>query len=80
VEELNRGTFMSQDDDFEIQEARVKANFIDQAKRAIALRSRDREFHGLEREFMYLQSENRGRRGLASSRLAIRPLSTARRG
>ncbi len=48
---------MSKDEDFELQEARTKANLLDQAKRAIAVRSQDREFHGLEREFLYHQSQ-----------------------
>jgi hypothetical protein len=49
---------MSKDDeDFELREARTKASLLEQAKRAIAVRSKDREFHGLEREFLYLQSE-----------------------
>ena len=29
----------------------------DQMKRAVALRSKDREFHGLEREFLYIKAE-----------------------
>jgi hypothetical protein len=48
---------MSEDEDFELREARTKASLLEQAKRAIAVRSRDREFHGLEREFLYHQSQ-----------------------
>lgn len=39
------------------REETTKNFFLDQAQRAIALRSKDREFHGLEREFMYLQEQ-----------------------
>jgi len=46
---------MSNNDD--AREEKTKAYMLDQAKRAIALRSKDREFHGLEREFMYHQSQ-----------------------
>lgn len=38
-------------------EERVRNYLIDQSRRAIALRSKDREFHGLEREFLYLQAQ-----------------------
>jgi hypothetical protein len=44
-------------DEDEEREARSAASMLEQAKRAIAVRSKDREFHGLEREFMYAQSE-----------------------
>jgi hypothetical protein len=38
------------------KEERTKQFLLDQARRA-TLRSKDREFHGLQREFMYLQAE-----------------------
>lgn len=41
----------------EDREAKAKEFLLEQAKRAIAVRSKDREFHGLEREFMYHQSQ-----------------------
>ena len=40
------------------QQAENTKNFLlDQSQRAIALRSKDREFHGLEREFLYCQTQ-----------------------
>ena len=39
------------------QEKRVTESITDSAKRANKLRSKDREFHGLEREFMYHQED-----------------------
>ena len=39
------------------REERTKQLLLDQAKRAIELRSKEREFHGLEREFLYEQSQ-----------------------
>jgi hypothetical protein len=41
------------DDCDDAKEERTKQFLLDQAQRAIDLRSKDREFHGLEREFMY---------------------------
>lgn len=41
----------------EFDEEKAKRYLVEQAKRAIAVRSKDREFHGLEREFMYHQSQ-----------------------
>lgn len=43
--------------DWEAQEARWRTILVDQAKRALALRSKDREFHGLEREFRDHQAQ-----------------------
>lgn len=48
---------MSGDKDFEKNEAALRARIKDQLKRVIALRSKDREFHGLEREFVYHQAK-----------------------
>jgi hypothetical protein len=45
------------DDDFEAREVRLRTTLVQQAERAIELRSKDREFHGLEREFRYHQAE-----------------------
>lgn len=45
------------DQDWEAKEARWRAILVDQAKRALALRSKDREFHGLEREFRDHQAQ-----------------------
>lgn len=45
------------DQDWEAKEARLRAVLVDQAKRALALRSKDREFHGLEREFRDHQAQ-----------------------
>lgn len=39
------------------RESNTKNFFVDQSQRAIALRSKDREFHGLEREFLYCQTQ-----------------------
>ena len=41
--------------DFEADEPGLRKQLREQAERAIALRSKDREFHGLEREFGYYQ-------------------------
>ena len=46
---------MSEDD--KEREERIKQLWTSQAKRAIDLRSKDREFHGLEREFRYHQTQ-----------------------
>ncbi|WP_375773477.1 hypothetical protein NR798_22245 [Archangium gephyra] len=43
--------------DDEQREQRMRQLLMEEAKRAIALRSKDREFHGLEREFGYYQAE-----------------------
>jgi hypothetical protein len=48
---------LSEDEDWEVKEARLKALLVDQAKRALKLRSKDREFHGLEREFRDHQAQ-----------------------
>jgi len=47
----------SDDEDWEVKEARWRSILVNQAKRAIALRSLDREFHGLEREFRDHQAQ-----------------------
>lgn len=41
----------------EEQLARTKALLADQTKELMAQRSKDRDFHGLQREFLYLQAE-----------------------
>src|SRR3954470_11432649 len=46
---------MTKKDDFEKREAATRTFVRDLAERAIALRSKDRDFHGLEREFLYHQ-------------------------
>lgn len=43
--------------EFAKSEARTREWLIEEAKRANRIRSKDKEFHGLEREFMNLQSE-----------------------
>jgi hypothetical protein len=43
--------------DFSEREARTKKLLIDQAERANKIRSKDKEFHGLERELMQLQTD-----------------------
>lgn len=50
---------MTQENDFEAKEAKVRLFLQEQAQRTIALRSKDREFHGLEREFIYHQEQMR---------------------
>jgi hypothetical protein len=47
----------NEDDDFEAREERLRINLVQQAERAIELRSKDRQFHGLEREFRYHQAQ-----------------------
>jgi len=42
---------------FEEQEVRVRQYMVERAERAISLRNKDSEFHGLEREFLYHQSQ-----------------------
>jgi hypothetical protein len=44
-------------DEHKEREERIKQLLHSQAKRAIDLRSTDREFHGLEREFRHYQSQ-----------------------
>ncbi|GBQ83272.1 hypothetical protein AA14337_2550 [Acetobacter malorum DSM 14337] len=44
-------------DDFETREERLRESLKEQTERSIALRSKDREFHGLEREFRYHQEQ-----------------------
>ncbi|SHG52976.1 hypothetical protein SAMN02745753_04084 [Marinomonas polaris DSM 16579] len=48
---------MSKKNDFEEKEKSIREQIIDRAKRAIVLRSKDREFHGLEREFYNYQAK-----------------------
>lgn len=48
---------MPKKNDFEEKETSLRETIIDRAKRAIALRSKDREFHGLEREFYNYQAK-----------------------
>lgn len=43
--------------EFAARERRLKERMKDQSERASALRSKDREFHGLEREFLQLQDQ-----------------------
>lgn len=42
---------------FEEKEARTREFLVGQIERLVALRTKDREFHGLEREFLYAQAE-----------------------
>lgn len=44
-------------DDFEQREQKIRANHKSMAEETIKLRSKDREFHGLEREFRYCQAQ-----------------------
>jgi hypothetical protein len=39
------------------QQERVRARWAEQSKQLLQLRNRDREFHGLEREFLYAQAD-----------------------
>lgn len=48
---------MAKKNNFEEKEKNVRERIFDQAKRAIAVRSKDREFHGLEREFYNHQAK-----------------------
>jgi hypothetical protein len=48
---------MTDADDFEEREQRTRAFLTDQVQRAIKLRSKDREFHGLNREFIHHKSQ-----------------------
>lgn len=48
---------MSKDPSFEEQEKKVRQSLVERAERAIALRNKDREFHGVEREFNYHQAQ-----------------------
>lgn len=41
----------------EEQENKVKNRIVNYAKRSVGLRTKDREFHGLEREFYYYQTQ-----------------------
>ena len=50
----------SMSDDDRAREIKVKEYLTSQAQRAIDLRSKDREFHGLEREFLYHHAEMLG--------------------
>jgi hypothetical protein len=45
------------DAEFKERELRTKALLLGQARRSLAVRTKDREFHGLEREFLYAQSQ-----------------------
>lgn len=47
----------NEDSDFEAGEELMRRKLVQQAERAIEFRSKDREFHGLEREFRYHQAE-----------------------
>src|SRR5258708_29064083 len=42
---------------FEERESRTKELLLGYAKRHLAVRNKDREFHGLEREFLYAQAQ-----------------------
>jgi len=42
---------------FDEKEARTREFLVGQIERLVALRTKDREFHGLEREFLYAQAE-----------------------
>jgi len=42
---------------FEEKEARTREFLVGQIERLVTLRTKDREFHGLEREFLYAQAE-----------------------
>jgi len=44
---------MSKEPSFEEKEVNMRKSLVETAERAIALRNKDREFHGLEREFNY---------------------------
>lgn len=48
---------MSQELSFEEEEIDLRKSLVERAERAIALRNKDREFHGVEREFHYHQSQ-----------------------
>jgi hypothetical protein len=47
----------SDHEDWEAKEARLRSLLVDQAKRALKLRSKEREFHGLDREFRDHQAQ-----------------------
>jgi len=51
------GTAESRPETFDEQEARTRELLGRQIERLVAVRSKDREFHGLEREFLYAQAE-----------------------
>ncbi|MBE9118721.1 hypothetical protein IQ249_22790 [Lusitaniella coriacea LEGE 07157] len=48
---------MTKEPSFEEEEKEIREILVESAKRAIALRSKDREFHGVEREFYYHQAQ-----------------------
>lgn len=48
---------MKKEEDFEEKEKKIQNFLIEQAQSAIKLRDKDREFHGLEREFIYYLSQ-----------------------
>jgi hypothetical protein len=48
---------VNDDEEDEEREERTKRFLLDEAQRAIDLRSKDREFHGLEREFLHHQAQ-----------------------
>lgn len=48
---------MAKEPSFEEKEKELRKTLVEQAERAIALRSKDREFHGVEREFFYHQAQ-----------------------
>lgn len=51
------GTSEAPVETFEEKEARTREFLVGQIERLVALRTKDREFHGLEREFLYAQAE-----------------------
>ncbi len=48
---------MSKEPSFEEKEVDLRKSLVETAERAIALRNKDREFHGVEREFIYHQAQ-----------------------
>ncbi|WP_135383106.1 DUF6602 domain-containing protein [Vibrio tasmaniensis] len=48
---------MGKEPSLEEKEVRLRKSLVEQAKRAIELRNKDREFHGVEREFYYHQAQ-----------------------
>lgn len=48
---------MSNEPSFEEKEIELRKILVENAKRAIELRNKDREFHGVEREFYYRQAQ-----------------------
>lgn len=52
-----QGGAMVKKHDFEKEEESLRSYLVEQAKLAIELRNKDREFHGVEREFSYHQAQ-----------------------